>query len=51
MDLDMEELDLRKLKRLAKAMNMQDGLKLWCERQRAPSAVKGQIKRDGQVRT
>jgi hypothetical protein len=35
-------------------MNMEDGLKLWCERHRVqggPSVVKGQIKRDGQVRT
>jgi hypothetical protein len=29
MDLDIAELDLRKLKRLAKAMNMEDGLKRW----------------------
>ena len=54
MDLDIAELDLRKLKRLAKAMDMEDGLKLWCDRHRAhgaPSVVKEQIKRDGQVRT
>jgi hypothetical protein len=53
MDLDIAELDLRKSKRLAKAMNMQDGLNLWCERHRAqstPSVGKGQIKRGGQVR-
>jgi hypothetical protein len=46
-------LDLRKLKRLEKAMKMEGGLKLWCDRHRAqgaPSVVKGQIKRDGQVR-
>ncbi len=35
MDLDIAELDLRRLKRLAKAMSMQDGLKLWLERHRA----------------
>jgi hypothetical protein len=54
MDLDTAELDLRKLKRLAKAMKMKDGLKLWSERHRAqgaPSVVKGQTKRHGQVRT
>ena len=53
-DLDIAELDLRKLKRLAKAMNMEDGFKLWCDRHRAqgvPSVVNRQIKRDGQVRT
>jgi hypothetical protein len=54
MDLDIAELDLRKLKRLAKVMNLEDGSKHWCKwhgQSGAPSAVKGQIKRDGQVRT
>jgi hypothetical protein len=52
--LIVAELDLRKLKRLAKVMNLEDGLKRWCERHGqsgAPSAVKRQIKREGQVRT
>jgi hypothetical protein len=42
------------MKRSAKAMNMEHGLKLWCEGYRmqgAPSVVHGQIKGDGQVRT
>jgi signal transduction histidine kinase len=53
MDLDIAELDLRKLKRLAKAMNLEEESKVWFDRrlsQSAPSVVKRNIKRDGQVR-
>jgi len=53
MDLDIAELDLRKLRRLAKAMNLEEGSKVWFDRrlsQGAPSVVKRNIKRDGQVR-
>jgi signal transduction histidine kinase len=53
MDLDIAELDLRKLKRLAKAMNLEEGSKVWFDRrlsQGAPSVEKRNIKRVGQVR-
>jgi hypothetical protein len=53
MDLDIGELDLRKLRRLAKAMNLEEGLKLWRDRHRAqgaPSVTRGQINPDGQAR-
>jgi hypothetical protein len=47
MDLDIAELDLRKLKRLARVMNMKEGSKAWFDRhlsQGAPSVVKRNIR-------
>jgi hypothetical protein len=52
LDLDLSALDLKKLKRLATAMRIEDGLKLWRDRKLAQgkfAGAKAHIKHDGVV--